>query len=66
MSPISNDELKSVKSEINQLKHELGHTRRDVTDRLFSMDMSVSTVRYRVEEIDSHVKKITEQMTAVS
>ena len=58
LSPTSTDESKWLKSEINQIKDELGHTRRDVTDRLFFVDMAVSHLRYRVDEIDAHMSKM--------
>lgn len=65
-SPTSSDELKWLKSDMNQVKDELAHSRSNTNDRFFSMEMANSIVRHRVERIDNQVGDITAKIACVS
>lgn len=65
-SPTNADELKWLKTDMNQLKDELTHTRNDISDRLVSMEIDVSVLRYRMEHMDEQIDEMTKRITSVS
>ena len=65
-SPTSSDELKWLKSDMNQVKDELAHARSNTNDRFFSMEMTNSILRHRVERIDNQVGDVTTKIASVS
>lgn len=61
--PKGANELKWLKSDIEQLKDELAHSRNDTSERLFLMELDFHS---QVEQIDSRINTVVTQIQSVS
>lgn len=66
MLPSDTNDSKWLKSDIEQMKDELAHSRNDTSDRLFSMEVNVYSVQNQLEPIDTRINTMMTQMASVS